>query len=53
MTEKELKLSEKELHLIEELRKLPPYGETHVVIYKQDGELFRMEIERGKESIKL
>lgn len=50
--DKELVLTEKERNLIIELRKLP-FGETHVVVYKRQGELDWIDIERVKETKKL
>ncbi len=47
-----MELTEKERKLIEEIRKLP-YGQTHVVVYNENGQPSRIEIEKIKESVKL
>ena len=48
----ERKVTDKEFHLIEELRKLP-YGETHIIIFNEASQPVRMKIQERDRNILL
>ena len=47
-----MELTEKEKKLIYEIRKLP-YGQTHLIVFNENSQPVRIEVEKVKESVKL